>query len=127
MPKLSYRTQVLVCLALAVVGVSVLAVPAGSEGAVLVPISEGHGLSALDAIGAAAVAVGLTWLEVLVVRRLPQLRLRPRALFGTGLLAGLGLGLVIASVFGGFFWWWAIGAAALAVAIAVLALKIAER
>ncbi|MEV4122400.1 hypothetical protein [Micromonospora sp. NPDC049645] len=36
---------------------------------------------------------------VLVVRRLPHLALPPRALFGLGLLAGLGAGLLIASIF----------------------------
>ncbi|MEG3635207.1 hypothetical protein [Micromonospora palythoicola] len=77
----------------------ILFIPAGDEGRVLVPISKGHGLSAVDGVGAALLAVGGTWLEVLVVRRLPYLALPPRALFGLGLLAGLGMGLLIASVF----------------------------
>lgn len=114
------RTQVAASALLIVTGVLVLFVPAGDEGRVLVPISEGHGLSAVDAVGAILLAVGGTWLEVLVVRRLPYLALRPRALFGLGLLAGLGAGLLIASVFSGFFWWWAVGAAVLGVAVVVL-------
>ncbi|MGW5667355.1 hypothetical protein [Micromonospora sp. NPDC003776] len=98
----------------------ILFVPAGDEGRVLVRISEGHGLSAVDGVGAALLALGGTWLEVLVVWRLPSLALPPRALFGLGLLAGLGMGLLIASVFSGFFWWWAVGATALGVAVLVL-------
>lgn len=121
------RTQVAVAAVLIVAGVLVLFVPAGREGQVLVPVSEGHGLSAVDAIGAALLAVGGTWLEVLVVRRLPYLALPPRALFGLGLLAGIGVGLVIASVFSGFFWWWAVGATALGVAGLVLVPLTARR
>ncbi|MET7751453.1 hypothetical protein [Micromonospora sp. NPDC005367] len=121
------RTQVAVTALLIVAGVLVLFVPAGGEGRVLVPVSEGHGLSAVDGVGAALLAVGGTWLEVLVVRRLPYLALRPRALFGLGLLAGLGIGLLIASVFSGFFWWWAVGASALGVAVLVLVPLTARR
>ncbi len=121
------RTQVTVAAALIVAGVLVLLVPAGDEGRVLVPVSEGHGLSAVDGVGAALLAVGGTWLEVLVVRRLPYLALPPRGMFGLGLLAGLGVGLLIASVFSGFFWWWAIGAAALGVAALVLVPLTARR
>jgi hypothetical protein len=115
-----YRGQALVGLALVLLGVGLLAVPGGSEGSVLVPISEGHGLSAVDAVGAGLLAAGGTWLEVLVIRRLPQLGLSPRVLFGLGLLAGAGAGLVVASVFSGFFWWWAVGAVGLGVVVAVL-------
>ncbi|MFC7481471.1 hypothetical protein ACFQX7_17520 [Luedemannella flava] len=93
----------------------------------LVPVSDGHGLSVLDGIGAGLLAVAVTWLEVLVVWRLPRLALPPRALFGLGLLAGLGIGLVIASAFSGFFWWWAVGAGAVGVAALVLVPLTARR
>ncbi|MBM7493423.1 putative membrane protein [Micromonospora luteifusca] len=121
------RRQVATTALLIVAGVLVLFVPAGGEGRVLLPVSEGHGLSAVDAVGAALLAVGATWLEVLVVRRLPHLALPPRALFALGLLAGLGVGLLIASVFSGFFWWWAVGAAAIGVAVLVLVPLTARR
>ncbi|WP_319460133.1 hypothetical protein [Micromonospora sp. RTP1Z1] len=78
------RIQVAITALLIVVGVLVLFVPAGDEGPVLVPVSEGRGLSAVDGVGAALLALGGTWLEVLVVRRLPYLALPPRALFGLG-------------------------------------------
>ncbi|MFI6237314.1 hypothetical protein ACIBD9_27435 [Micromonospora sp. NPDC050784] len=114
------RRQVVTAALLIAAGVLVLFVPAGEEGRVLVPISEGHGLSAVDGVGAALLAAGGTWLEVLVVRRLPHLALPPRALFALGLLAGLGVGLLVASVFSGFFWWWAVGASTLGIAVLVL-------
>ncbi|SIM77633.1 hypothetical protein [Micromonospora cremea] len=121
------RRQVAITALLIVGGVLILFVPATGEGSVLVPLSEGHGLSAVDMVGAALLALGGTWLEVLVVRRLPYLALSPRALFGLGLLAGLGMGLLIASVFSGFFWWWAVGATALGVAVLVLVPRTARR
>ena len=121
------RRQVGTAALLVVVGVLVLFVPAGDEGRVLVPVSEGHGLSAVDGVGAALLAVGGTWLEVLVVRRLPHLALTPRGLFALGLLAGLGVGLLLASVFSGFFWWWAVGAATLGIALLVLVPLTARR
>ncbi|MFI6783034.1 hypothetical protein [Micromonospora sp. NPDC050276] len=121
------RRQVVTAALLIVAGVLVLFVPAGDEGRVLVPLSEGHGLSAVDGAGAALLTVGGTWLEVLVVRRLPHLALPPRVLFALGLLAGLGVGLLIASVFSGFFWWWAVGATALGVAVLILVPLTARR
>lgn len=114
------RTAIITCTTLLVVGVLVLFIPASGEGAVLAPISEGHGLSTVDIVGAALIAIGATGLEVLIALRLPHLRLSPRMLFGLGLLAGLGVGLIVASVFTGFFWWWAVGAGAVGLALLVL-------
>jgi hypothetical protein len=88
-------------------------VPARFEGPVLVPISPGHGLTLVDVValvpllGGVALLFGGLWqrrerLDATLTRR-PWLA-RAGA-FG----AGLGLGLLVASVFA-FFWWWAIGA-----------------
>ena len=121
------RTQLKIIAGLIVVAVLILFVPAGVEGRVVVPISDGHGLSAVDLVGAVILALGATWLEVIVVRRLPYLALPPRALFGLGLLAGLGLGLIVASVFAGFFWWWAVGASAVGVVLLILVPLTARR
>jgi hypothetical protein len=121
------RTQLKIIAGLIVVAVLILFVPAGVEGRVVVPISDGHGLSAVDLVGAVILALGATWLEVIVVRRLPYLALPPRALFGLGLLAGLGLGLIVASMFAGFFWWWAVGASAVGVVLLILVPLTARR
>jgi hypothetical protein len=104
-------------------------VPASLEGPVLVPISEGHGLSRVDAValvpllaGTALLAAGL-WrrrqaLDATLIRR-PWLA--RAAVFG----AGLGLGLLAASVFT-FFWWWAIGAALLSATVLAAAVVAAR-
>ena len=102
-------------------------VPGRLEGPELVPISPGHGLSLLDLLALVPLVGGVTLLFLgLWQRREPldaALNRRPwwarLGAFG----AGLGLGLLLASVFS-LFWWWAIGAAlftALLVAAAVLA------
>jgi hypothetical protein len=113
------KIQAFVIAALVVAGAAALALPGALEGPVLVPISTGHGLSAVDSVGAASLAVGITWLEAILLIRLPRLRLGARTLFGTGLLAGLGLGLLLASVYTAF-WWWAVGAALFTVVLAGL-------
>jgi hypothetical protein len=92
---------------------ALFAVPAQFEGPVLVPISPGHGLALIDVValvpllGGLALLVGGLWqrrerLEAALTRRPWVARM---GAFGVG----LGLGLLIASVFV-FFWWWAIGA-----------------
>jgi hypothetical protein len=42
-----------------------------------------------------------------------------------GVCRGFGLGLLIASAFSTFFWWWAVGAALFGVALIVAALALA--
>jgi hypothetical protein len=102
-------------------------VPARLEGPVLVPIGPGHGLSLLDVVALVPLLGGVALLYLGLWQRRDRLDaalnrrawLARAAAFG----AGVGLGLLIASVFT-FFWWWAIGAALLAVpllAAAVLA------
>jgi hypothetical protein len=89
------------------------AVPARLEGPLLVPISPGHGLTLIDVValvpllGGLALLVGGLWqrrerLDAALTRR-------PWAARMGAFAVGLGLGLLIASVFV-FFWWWAIGA-----------------
>lgn len=122
MRHMPMRIQMRVIVALVLLGGAALAVPGGSEGEVLVPISPGHGLSVVDFAGAGVLTIGVVWLEVILIRQLPSLRFGARTLFGTGLLAGLGLGLLIASVFQGF-WWWAVGAGLFTVILATLTVR----
>ncbi|MGY0236838.1 hypothetical protein [Longispora urticae] len=116
------RVQFTLALLLVAFGGAVLAMPAGFEGPPLVDLGTGHAVSPLDLVGAVPLAVGGTWLEILIVVRLPRLRLGPRTLLGLGFAAGLGLGLVLASVYQGY-WWWAIGAGAFAVVLAGLTVR----
>ncbi len=102
-------------------------VPAGLEGPVLVPISPGHGLSLVDVVAVAPLLAGTGLLAGGLWQRRQRLdgalTRRPRLAWAGALVAGLGLGLLVASVFI-FFWWWAIGAtllSAMLLAAAVVA------
>jgi hypothetical protein len=91
-------------------------VPAGLEGPVLVPISPGHGLSLVDVVALVPLLAGTGLLAGGLWQRRQELDAaltrRPWLAIAGALVAGLGLGLLVASVFA-FFWWWAIGAALL--------------
>ncbi|WP_412539601.1 hypothetical protein R8Z50_27680 [Longispora sp. K20-0274] len=116
------RVQFTLALLLVAFGGAVLAMPAGFEGPTLVELGPRHAVSLVDLVGAVPLAIGGTWLEILIVVRLPRLRLGPRTLLGLGFAAGLGLGLVLASVYQGY-WWWAVGAGAFAVVLAGLTVR----
>jgi hypothetical protein len=91
-------------------------VPAGLEGPVLVPISPGHGLSLVDVVALVPLLAGTGLLAGGLWQRRQALDAaltrRPWLARAGAFAAGLGLGLLVASVFA-FFWWWAIGAALL--------------
>ena len=102
-------------------------VPATLEGPVLVPISQGHGLSLVDVLALVPLLAGTALLAGGLWQRRrgldAALGRRPWLARAGALVAGLGLGLLVASVYA-FFWWWAIGAALLSatlLAAAVLA------
>ena len=104
-------------------------VPASLEGPVLVPISEGHGLSRVDSVALVPLLAGTALLTGGLWQRRQALdaALTRRAwLARAGVFtAGLGLGLLVASVFS-FFWWWAIGAALLSAAVLAAAVVAAR-
>jgi hypothetical protein len=98
---------------LVVFTIALLAAPAWVEGPMLVPISPGHALAVLDLVALIPLLVGLTWLYwgiwVRRYRMYDALRASPGK-GGLGIfVAGLGLGLLLASAFS-TFWWWAVGA-----------------
>jgi hypothetical protein len=105
-------------------------VPAGLEGPVLVPISPGHGLSLVDLVALAPLLAGTGLLAGGLWRRRHRLEAalsrRPWPAWGGAFLGGLGLGLLVASVFA-FFWWWAIGAMLLTAALLAAAVVAAGR
>jgi hypothetical protein len=99
---------------LVVFTIALLAAPAWVEGPMLVPISPGHALAVLDLVALIPLLVGLTWLYwgiwVRRYRMYDALRASPGK-GGLGIfVAGLGLGLLLASAFSTFWWWWAVGA-----------------
>ncbi|MEU5788250.1 hypothetical protein ABZ754_11015 [Micromonospora purpureochromogenes] len=107
---MSVRRRLAASLVLTVAGVSILALPDSVEGPRLFEFGPGHGPSALDMIGIALLTPGASWLLVTLVGALPLLEYTPRVLLGLGGAGGLGLGLLLASVFAGFTGWWVIGA-----------------
>jgi hypothetical protein len=113
------------CAILFVLAFVLFAVPARLEGPVLVPISPGHGLALIDVValipllGALALLVGGLWQRR--ERLGAALTRRPWAARMGAFGVGLGLGLLIASVFV-FFWWWAIGAGLLTAMLVAAAL-----
>ena len=116
-------------------GVVLLAAPDAVEGPVLVPISPGHALSRLDAIALGPLLAGSFSLYSGLWRHRGRLRLAAsQALAPAAVLVfvgGFGLGLLIASAFSAFFWWWAIGAvlfgSALLSAVLVAARSFSQR
>ena len=96
-------------------GVAVLAVPARMEGPPLITIGPGHALSLVDGAGVVPLVVGSLWLHAGLWQRRSMLarwaRSRPATGIGLAFAAGLGLGLLVASAFSAFYWWWALGAA----------------
>ena len=103
-------------------------VPAGLEGPVLVPISPGHGLSLVDVVALVPSLAGTGLLLGGLWQRRhgldAALSRRPLSARVGAFVAGLGLGLLVASVFA-FFWWWAIGAALLTATLLAAALMAA--
>ncbi len=101
-------------LGLVVIAIALLAAPAQVEGPVLVPISPGHALAVLDSVALIPLLAGLAWLYwgvwVRRYRMYDAMSVSP----GKGSLgifvAGLGVGLLLASAFSTFWWWWAVGA-----------------
>ncbi len=103
-------------------------VPGRLEGPVLVAISPGHGLSLLDVLALVPLVGGVTLLFLGLWQRRQRLDAalnhRPWSARLGAFGAGLGLGLLLASVFT-FFWWWAIGAALLTAIMLTAALLVA--
>lgn len=95
-------------------GIAILAAPSRWEGPVLLPISPGHGLSVIDMFGVAPVLIGTGWLYYGLWQRrqrvFEQIRNSPYIGSLGVFAAGTGMGLLVASSFSAFFWWWAVGA-----------------
>jgi hypothetical protein len=114
---------------LVAIAIALLAAPAQVEGPVLVPISPGHALSVLDSVALVPLLTGLARLYWGIWTRRYRLYDAMHTSPGKGALgvfvAGLGVGLLLASAFSAF-WWWAIGAT-LFLAMTVAALVVTSR
>lgn len=116
------------CLALSFV---LFALPTEIEGPVLVRISPEHAIAVLDLLAIVPLVGGASLLYAGLWRRRARLIDLARRSPGraAGLLSGggFGLGLLLASVYSGFVWWWAIGAVLLTVCVVTAAAQAAGR
>jgi hypothetical protein len=114
---------------LLIVGAVLFAVPSRYEGPLLLPISPGHGLSALDTVALLPLLAGILAIEWTLWSRRDRLYGFLRRSPGRGTFAifafGLGLGLLIASVLP-LFWWWAVGAAVASAALLAAVFAVAR-
>jgi len=119
---------IFVGLGLVALGIAILAAPSQWEGPMLVPISPGHGLSMLDMFGVAPILIGTGWLYYGLWQKrqrvFESIQKSPQAGSLGVFIAGLGMGLLIASSFSAFFWWYAVGAFLFGVML-IAALKVA--
>lgn len=101
-------------IALLVIAFMIFALPASMEGPVLLPISPGHALSTTDVVALVPLLLANALLYYGFWRGRSKawqfMSNHPGHAFVSVLMAGFGLGLLIASAFSSFFGWWAIGA-----------------
>ena len=99
-----------IILALAII---LFALPDSWEGPQIFSISEGHGLSLLDTIALIPLLISAIWIQKgLWSRRIylfNKITIYPGSASLLIFFIGLGLGLLIASAFNNFFYWWAVG------------------
>lgn len=118
-------------LGLLAVSFALFALPADLEGPVLVPISSGHAIAVLDAAAIVPLVIASALLYGGVWRSRARLResagRRPGVAVWLAFTGGLGLGLLLASVYSGFFGWWAVGAALFTAAIVTVAIHAGRR
>ena len=116
------------CGILFALALTLFVVPATLEGPVLVPISQGHGLSLVDVVALVPLLAGTALLAGGLWRRRQALDAalgrRPWLATAGAFVAGLGLGLLVASVYA--FFWWAIGATLLSATLLAAAVVAAR-
>ncbi len=99
---------------LVIVGLVCLALPDVFEGREILVISPGHALSILDAFALVPLVFGASLLEYGIWRQRREVMQiwinNPASGAGVCFGAGIGLGLLLASVFSSFSLWWALGA-----------------
>ncbi len=108
------RLQFGALVALALTGIALIALP-DSDDRVLT-LSPEHGPAPLDLLGSALLTAA--WLGILArplaIRQRVAARMGERGRSVCLFSAGLGAGLLVASIFSQVTWWWVIGAALLA-------------
>ena len=121
------RLRITIWMTASAVGAILLALP--DRGDRLVNFSEAHGLTLVDGLGVAVLVAG--WLPVAAAgwqRRNELMRSVDRSTASGGIfVAGVGVGLIVASAFVDFAGWWAVGALLLVLIQAAALLALAAR
>lgn len=95
------------------ISVLLFALPDAWEGPLLLAVGNGHGLSLIDTIALAPLLFSTFWIQKgLWSRRIylfNKITLYPGSASLLIFFIGLGLGLLIASAFSTFSYWWAVG------------------
>jgi hypothetical protein len=95
------------------IAIFLFALPDRWEGPFLLDISEGHGLSLMDTFALIPLLASAVWIQKgLWSRRIylfNKITLYPGSASLLIFFIGLGLGLLIASAFNNFYYWWAVG------------------
>jgi hypothetical protein len=107
-------------------GVVMNAVP--DPGRSVVSLGSEHGLSVLDLVGVAVLLAGWLIIATGIWRRRARIldRIAPQERIGAAFAAGVGLGLLSASLFNEWPWWWVL-ATALLIAVQARAVVLALR
>ena len=115
---------------LVMLAIVLLSLPDQIEGPILIHISPGHALSLLDTIAMIPLLSGIAVLQLFIWRRRTVLAEHFRRNVPISVLVtfagGFGMGLLLASAFSLFLWWWAIGASLLLFVFLVLLSIIAK-
>lgn len=107
------------------------ALPAQVEGPVLLRVGPGHAIAVLDAVAIVPLVTSSSlffwglWRERIPLGGL--IRRYPARSATVAFLGGLGFGLLVASVFSGFFWWWAIGAILFGVLLVLVCVQVGSK
>ena len=107
------------------------ALPAHVEGPVLLRVGPGHAIAVLDAVAVIPLVASSSlffwglWRQRVLLTVL--VRRHPGRSTTLAFLLGLGFGLLVASVFSDFFWWWAIGAVLFGGLLVVVCVKVGSK
>ena len=98
---------------LLILSVLIFALPEQWEGPFLFRISNGHGLSIVDSFALIPLLISAAWIQKGLWKRriylFNKITMYPGSASLIIFFMGLGLGLLIASAFNDFFYWWGVG------------------
>ena len=96
-----------------VIAIFLFALPDRWDGPNLLDINDGHGLSLMDLIALLPLLISAIWIQKgLWSRRIylfNKITIYPGSASLLIFFIGIGLGLLIASAFNNFYYWWAVG------------------